>query len=288
MGERNMTVLVDHQIAARQNLAQPLATHVSANDFEAATSKIQAASMDLTIGEIYIPGTESNKPGGAQLPLREYPLGVGHTAVIRTKEVLHLSADLAGIAFPPASVSIKGLLMTNPGHIDPEYTGPLHLTVINMSDQPFSLREGDRIIRVLFLNLAAVPRASYHARHPDPLQPVITPTLLQKLSIDFVNVTKRAQTIAKGAVKKAQFSAVLISVIIPGAIAVLVNFYSPPWRYNLERQIAGIEATSNIGQIQARIKNVEDDLRAVKETTCLRKPLPAYCASLNSPSHSSQ
>ncbi len=196
-----MTMLVDHQIAALQATDQPLATEVPADDYQTAGSKIQAASLDLTIGDIYIPGTDNDKLGGANTPLGEITLEQGHTAVIRTKEVLHLGSDLAGIAFPPASVSLKGLLMTNPGHIDPGYHGSLHLTVINMSRVPFSLKKGDRIVRVLFIPLEInQPAAPFDARHPSPELPnPISSELLGRLSVDFVDVKRRAQKIAEDA-----------------------------------------------------------------------------------------
>jgi len=77
-----------------------------------------------------------------------------------------LGDDLAGIAFPPASLSLKGLLTTNPGHIDPGYNGPLHLTVINMGRAPIALKAGERIMRVLFLVLTDKrPTTPYNARN---------------------------------------------------------------------------------------------------------------------------
>jgi dCTP deaminase len=135
-----MNILVDHQLNDLLKITPPLATDVPFDNYELAASRIQAASLDLSIGGIFVPGTEPDKPGGAYTPLTEVNLAQGHTAVIRTKEKLHVGPRLAGIAFPPASLSLKGLLTTNPGHVDPGYHGPLHLTVINMSRLPFGLK----------------------------------------------------------------------------------------------------------------------------------------------------
>src|ERR1017187_5304321 len=98
-----MNVLVDHQINGLLAGGQPLATHVPPNDYQGANSRIQAASLDLSIGGIFIPGTDPEKPGGAYTPLNEFSLAQGRTAVIRTQEELRLGSELAGIAFPPAS-----------------------------------------------------------------------------------------------------------------------------------------------------------------------------------------
>jgi deoxycytidine triphosphate deaminase len=160
-----MSILVDWQINDRLKLTPPLATHVTVDEFRNENSKIKAATLDLTIGGIYLPGTENCKPGGVYAPLAEHTLSQGRTAVIKTKEVLNLSADLAAVAFPPAGLSLKGLLMTNPGHIDPGYAGPLHLTVINMSHTPFPLSTSDRIIRVVFIKLDKEPKSTYADRH---------------------------------------------------------------------------------------------------------------------------
>ncbi len=177
-----MTLLVDNQLSKRIATEPPLATEVIAGDFDRIDGKIQAASLDLTIGSIFIPGSEPAKPGGANCPKLYHSLATGQTAIIVTKEELRLAPDLAGIGFPPASVSLKGLLMTNPGHIDPGYRGRLHLTVINMSSAPFSLKSGERIIRVLFIPLTQNPSAPYNARRGISSTQPITPQLLEDLS----------------------------------------------------------------------------------------------------------
>jgi hypothetical protein len=102
-----MSVLVDRQIHQRLTERPSLATGIPTDDYVGPDSKIQAASINLTIGDIYLPGTEDNKSGGINNPLSNCTLHQGHTAVIRTKEVLDLGPDLAGIGFPPATVSLR-------------------------------------------------------------------------------------------------------------------------------------------------------------------------------------
>lgn len=96
---------------------------------------IQASSVDLTIGDIFLPETASAEDGGAEKPLTRHNLKPGHTAVVTTFENLNFPADVAGFGFPPARVSKRGLLMTNPGHVDPGYSGHLAFTVIALIDQ---------------------------------------------------------------------------------------------------------------------------------------------------------
>lgn len=63
-----MSILVDRQIDWCVSQDPPLASDVPHNDFMRAESQIQAASLDLTIGAIHIPGTDSDNPGARIRP----------------------------------------------------------------------------------------------------------------------------------------------------------------------------------------------------------------------------
>jgi deoxycytidine triphosphate deaminase len=258
-----MSILVDNQI---DGMLPGLASGVPANDFQEEGSQVQAASLNLTIGNIYVPGTESEKPGGAYTPTKQFTLEQGHTAVIKTAETLNLGSGLAGIAFPPASLSLKGLLMTNPGHIDPGYKGPLHITVINMSRLPFQLRAGDRIMRVLFLQLAGTPSAPLNARKANSRVDVIDPALLDQLSIDFLNVKERAEKVANGALNKATVRATAIPLAV-GILAFMASLFGnyAPLRDDVKKidvRLSVIEANQS-SKIEGRIRKLEEQLTAV-------------------------
>lgn len=271
-----MTVLVDHEINARLKATPPLATGVPVDDFKEGWSRVQASSLSLTIGEIFTPNTGAEEPGGWKTPLRELTLMEGHTAVLRTSETLNLGADLVAMAFPPASVSLKGLLMTNPGQVDPGYSGPLHLTVINMGRLPFSLRAGDLIIRVIFMKLSARPSATYSDRHRPSPSIVITSELLGRLSPDFLSVEQRSTEIANSAVTRAGFWSAVISAGIAGALTLLAGVVTigvPSWLNNslekeisdnreklgkLEARMTVTEGKLNVDELNARLKVVED------------------------------
>ena len=76
-------------------------------DLYSAKSKIQPASIDLTIGDIFLPEMKQNEEGSLQKPLKFHRLGSGHTAIVQTKEKLDLPSDLAAIGFPPTIVSTQ-------------------------------------------------------------------------------------------------------------------------------------------------------------------------------------
>lgn len=122
-------------------------------DRYAEDAQVQPASVDLTIGSVFVPGTEEGRLGSTTHPRRTLMLESGQTALVTTRETCNLPADLGAIGFPPSQVSSQGLLMTNPGHVDPGYEGPMRFTVINMARETYPLRHGDRIVTLLLFRL---------------------------------------------------------------------------------------------------------------------------------------
>jgi len=195
-----MSLLRDQDLVAGMKVkppAVPYATGVEIPaDPYAADSPIQGSSIDLRIGNIYLPGKKNKDLGGVENPKATHSLKTGHTVVVTTKEKLQLPDDIAGIGFPPSSVSFRGLLMTNPGHVDPGYEGVMRFTVINMGKEPYPLNRGDRIVRLLLFKLEAAAHAGWRTRHPEgSRQP--NEEEISRLSEDFVDVERRAKEIAK-------------------------------------------------------------------------------------------
>lgn len=223
-----MRLLVDQDIhAALQDPGRTALAYILKGDppqpSSLSATPVRSTSLDLTIGEIFIPGSQPETLGGSKNPKREHNLDQGHTAVIRTHERLRMGPSRAAIAFPPSHASLKGLLMTNPGHVDPGYEGPLHCTVINMGHESYPLHAGDRIMRVLFFELDSsnqvAPSAGGLPSGPVPNQ--VTTELLARLSFDFVDVEKRAKSIAKEAISDATWRATWISALVPIAVAIV-------------------------------------------------------------------
>jgi deoxycytidine triphosphate deaminase len=227
-----MGLLRDIDLVENHNSVQPFVEKIKfPGDPYDKDSAIQACSIDLHIGAIYLPGTKEKEPGQPSTKT-DHVLRTGETAVVTTREKVRLPANVAAFGFPPSSVSFKGLLMTNPGHVDPGYVGRLRFTVINMAKDPFSLRAGDRIVRLLFFRLDGNVHKAWDERNepeltatsplqsplgmfenPDPEQSEVN-----RLSKDFVNVEQRAKRIAK-----AQGAA--WSLAITAAVTLLVGFF---------------------------------------------------------------
>ncbi len=242
-----MKLLVDREL---KDLYSGVITGVAApQSWIAAKSAVQPASIDLQIGNISVPTEDSS-----QSPIKtnkDYTLPPGQTAVVTTRERLKMPLGLAAIGFPPSRVSVQGILMTNPGHVDPGYDGPMHLTVINMGRHSFDLKIGEPIVTVLFFKLDADVTAGYSTRNPDPLP---DPNV-NKLSRDFVNVEKRAKEIARNAILRAG-----IWGAIGAAVLTIATQGLPYWLGGLEdvRRNQAV-LTEQVSTLREKVKSLDEN-----------------------------
>nr|WP_283105215.1 hypothetical protein [Shewanella seohaensis] len=73
----------------------------------------------------------------------------GQTVVIQVAEKFNFPFDVGGVIFPPNSMSKSGVIMTNPGHIDPLFSGYISVYLVNMGKSPVKLRKGDKVATLL-------------------------------------------------------------------------------------------------------------------------------------------
>lgn len=226
---------------------------------------IQGCAVDLHIGDIYRPGVGIGESGSADRPCKmSVTLNEGETAVIQSVEKFKLDNEHAAFVFPASSVSIQGLLMTNPGHVDPGYAGPVHVTVINMGREPFALKPKDRFLRAFIykLNTPAV----------SPKKPggssAVTQELLQKLSPDFMSVNKRSTSAAKKEVAEAVRSIHIWQMAIPLVAAVLAAYIST---YSFEGRIKLLEDTKTVDRLKTLELNYPTERRLLEIETQLKQ-----------------
>ena len=197
-----MSLLRDDEIIAAITAQPPAVRYIDGvllpQDPYSKESPVQASSIDLRIGNIYLPGEKESDPGGAEDPKHDYCLKTGETAVITTLETLHFPSDIAAFGFPPSRVSFKGLLMTNPGHVDPGYDGVMRFTVINMAKESYPLERGGKIVTLLMFRMSAGAHRDWASRNaPLPTEPRLPSHVdISRLSRDFVNVDERAKKVA--------------------------------------------------------------------------------------------
>jgi dCTP deaminase len=277
-----MRLLVDTELndALRQAQAMARGIPTPLDDGFGRRTQVQAASLVLTVGDIFVPGTKPDELGGCNNGRRVYELKQGHTVVIRTRETIHLGQRQAGIGFPPAFQSLQGLLMTNPGHVDPGYNGPLHCTVINMAHSPFRLERGDHIIRLLIFQLAnneSAPQAPYYVRAGLAADQIVSSPidndLLDRLSVDFVDVQNRAEEAAKAQINKAQLGALWLPVSV-AIIAAAASYFTSTQsvkddlnklRNEFTQAKASIENKDTVYKIQTDLAALKEEVRKLQD-----------------------
>lgn len=232
------------------------------------SAQIQPASIDLRVGDIYSPEAKLDELGSVNHPRSEVSLHTGATAVVTTKESCNFPDNIGAIGFPPASVSSKGLLMTNPGHVDPGYHGNLSFTVINMGSKPYSLRTGDKIVTLLLFKTSVAAVKGYSSLVPPP-HGKITDELLDRLSPDFLDVEKRAADAAKGEETKTRRWA-LLAPLVSALLAVIFLYLQSQSNFNEklttiqtqiavlhEKAAANTELKTRIAQLEQAVRNLQ-------------------------------
>jgi len=116
--------------------------------------------------------------------------------------------------------------MTNPGHVDPGFWGPLKFTVMNIGKEDITLRKGDPIVTLLFFRLSADVKAGYSERF-NLTKAMTGPTQdkVNSLSFDFLDIDARADKAAVKAVATAEYRLKFWGTIVPlwGAVATIIS-----------------------------------------------------------------
>ncbi len=119
-------------------------------DYE--TSCLQSCSYDLRIGTIFRDGqviNETHSRAEEQIIIEP-----GEIVSVLTLERLKLPKDIAGTAFAINSQSREGLMVLNPGHVDPGFEGPLSVKAINLRKVSLPISREDKIFTVIFEKIA--------------------------------------------------------------------------------------------------------------------------------------
>jgi dCTP deaminase len=243
------------------------------SDIDGAQSPIQPASLDMSVGEVYVPDAKTGELGAVGSPqTAPYTLKPGHTAVITTLEALSVPPTHGAIGFPPTTISNNGILMTNPGHVDPGYVGPLTFTVINMGREPFELRRGDRIVTMLFFELTGGrPDKDYAERHPtsgSTRQQPVTQERMNRLAPDMLDVDRRVKEISNSAeaeTRRLSIKVPLVLAIVVGAGTIFAPVVSNLVSQNadLQRRISVLEDQKNQDQVQTRLDRLEQQVSRI-------------------------
>jgi len=225
-------------------------------------SQIQPASLDLTVGRVFIPGAKPGKPGSATKPITESVLKPGCTAVVYTHETIQMPPFLCGLCFPPDHMSSFGILMTNPGHVDPGFVGKLRFTLINMSEEDFILRPGKRIATLMLLRVEGDSARDYAQRWGAQVEDEEFETrlqeLLRRLTQDFLSVQERAHDEAKRVVSRVGVGLGLTTILATLALSFAAIGWDVPKTDTLSNQQA--RQAQTIGTLQTEIRSLTEQV----------------------------
>src|SRR5437867_1247522 len=166
--------------------------------------------------------------------------------------------------------------MTNPGYVDPGYTGKLRFTVINMGQQPYDLRQGNAIVTMVLFQIDDSSEATWRQRNPGKQYLGPEQADLYRLSKDFLDVRSRAEKIAdekvrqaelvlKSAEKKWQPWAVLIGAVmtlITISLSLGVNWYTG--ELGIDKRVSVLEKSLDVSSVKRDVEDHERRLRQVE------------------------
>ncbi len=221
-------------------------------------SPVQPASLDLSVGLVFTPCTEDQ-----------------NKQIVLSREELKMPDNFLAIGFPPSKVSVQGILMTNPGQVDPGYEGQLRFTVINMGSQDFVLREGDVIVSLILMELKKSAQSGWLTRHSGQKGGPITWENLNRVSSDFVNVEDRARKVAKEAVAQADVKIKNLQIWVPAGAAILtlvasilVSWLQGTWKDSLQKvqqDIAVLQSEKNVDQLSKQVQELQAQIKTLQQ-----------------------
>jgi cell division protein FtsL len=173
-----------------------------------------------------------------------------------------LSNDISGIVFPKNTLSKNGIIMTNPGHVDPGYNGILTLYLVNMSKETYKLRAQDAVARLLLFKTSSIT-SGYQGSSVTQ----VDEEQLSSMGKDFAGLNTRMTSALRKVL--AEWSVVLFVII--GIMISIIGFAVP---------IAFTMTTShfdNTQELKQSIKNQEEKIENLnKQITLLNSLEPKH------------
>ncbi|MEM6387464.1 MAG: hypothetical protein AAF718_14635 [Pseudomonadota bacterium] len=227
------------------------------------TEHTKSASLELKVGKIYSP------PIGEDQEVKDYQsysLKVGGTVVVETLEEITMPTSKAGLMFPKSSaLAEQGILITNFGLVDPGYSGKLRYAIINLGSSDYFLKKGAVFVHLTVFDLG---------RHVEPFKggdKLSAEVTARRLGRDFVNVSERAEQVAKKHIQESVFSisVVLALVLIVPSIflALAPPFLDRWWGYSggITEQLT--ESNATVTELQSQIGALEERVACLVEGT---------------------
>lgn len=222
---------------------------------------------DFTVGEIYVPRDGDGVVGKI---VEEYEVPAQGVVVLFSRECITMPEDICGMAMPKTALCDDGILVFNTGVVDPGYKGKLSGTTVNFRKTPFTIRKGQRFLRVMFEKVIpakpneevvappqAIPQQEYETYRDRKV------LRAQEFSHTFLNIPATVALVSEKVVKKEKDNLLwLIGVIaVLFAIIQIVTAFSP----NAIEWYRTTGINSQIEAQQREIKTLTGDLKAAKQ-----------------------
>jgi deoxycytidine triphosphate deaminase len=117
---------------------------------------LEPCSYDLRIGTIF-------RQNEIQKPSEQTIINIkpGEILNIFTMEEINLPPNITAVVYPINLQSSRGLLVLNPGHIDPGYKGPITIKAVNLNRVPLPINRGMKIFTIIFYVLPSATTSPY-------------------------------------------------------------------------------------------------------------------------------
>jgi deoxycytidine triphosphate deaminase len=269
---------------------------------------VQPSSIDLSIGRVFLPPpSEIPEPMAEPHGETGFILQPGHTVLVETEQKITLSTTIAAFGFPPSRLAKNSILMTNPGHVDPGFSGFLKFTLINMGRNPFSICKGSTVVSLLVFRFDAPVKKAFFAANPKFKEGDIVAPLLNMLAPDFARFTDRMRDAAEKAVEKQlenirketadakqsytsaaaaadnrKFVIPVVAALIAAVVAAIGNYISTSSQQRfapaidlitVRERVARIESAGDIDQLRENVEKIGAEMKRI-ETSCRTGPRP--------------
>ena len=131
-------------------LAKDSKVKLLGNDY--VEENLESCSYDLRVGTVFKEGkifSENHNPNDAW----NLAIAPSEIVTILTLEEVNLPKSFCGTVFAINKLSSRGFLILNPGHIDPGYSGPITVCVINLSKETIYFSIKEKIFTIIFEDL---------------------------------------------------------------------------------------------------------------------------------------
>lgn len=185
--------------------------------------------------------------------------------MVETEEFIELNSNLAAFGFPPASLARNAILMTNPGHVDPGYSGHLSFTLINMGREPYQINHGDGIVSLLVFKFSKRVSANYSERRNGKVSPPNYKAMLNMLAPDFGAYSARMAKAAEIAVGSQLHSLDMAKLWVPAFAGAVTSAVAAVliWFSSYLTDIGQIVTESELLPLQSQVTELKSEIEKI-------------------------